>query len=157
LSWSAEISLRLLWTCLETNCLHYEPELTDLVLVGFASREGALTSPTVAGQACATEGGCCCCCCCLLFCSNAVKDCPVVVCLEEKILPAVVLGALCDFLFCISSLACLHSRWLEGWSSCPSTAIQLQHVSIGAVLLYSELALCMWPSPYHLERGVACS
>jgi hypothetical protein len=115
LSWSAEIPLRLLWTCRpETSCLHSEPELSDLVLAGCASREGV--------QACATEG----CCCCVLLRSAAAKARPGMVRLEEITLP-VVLGALCDFPYCTSSLACLQPRYLEGWGSSLSTNLHLNN------------------------------
>jgi hypothetical protein len=57
----------------------------------------ALISPTVAGQASATECGWGCCCCCMLLRSTAASDCPVVVWLEEYTLPVVVLVAVCDF------------------------------------------------------------
>jgi hypothetical protein len=46
--------------------------------------------------------------------STAAKDSPGAVRLEENTLHVVVLGALCDFPFRISSLACLQPRQLEG-------------------------------------------
>jgi hypothetical protein len=41
------------------------------------------------------------------------QDLPGVVWLEENILPAVVLGALCDFPFRTSSLACLQTVYIK--------------------------------------------
>jgi hypothetical protein len=140
LSLSAEMPLRLPWTCRsETNCLNQEPELTALVRVGCASREGV--------QAYATEGGWGCCCCCVLLHSIAAKASPGMVWLEENTLPLVV------FLFRVSSLACLQPRQSEGWGSSPSTNLQLLHVSINALLLFSGHSFCRWPSPHHIQRG----
>jgi hypothetical protein len=64
---------------------------------------GALISPTVVRHACVTEDswGC------VLLRSTAMKDSPGVVWLEENTVPVVVLGALCNFLFHISSSVCL--------------------------------------------------
>jgi hypothetical protein len=51
-----------------------------------------------------------CYCCCVLLRSTAAKDSSGMVWLEENTLPVVVLGALCNFLFGISFLACVQPR-----------------------------------------------
>jgi hypothetical protein len=76
-------------------------------------------------------------CCCVLLRSAAAKDSHGVVWLEVNTLAVVVSGALCDFLFRISSLACPQPLQLEEWGSSPSTNLQSQHVRIDAVLPFS--------------------
>jgi hypothetical protein len=70
---------------------------------------GVLISPTAAGQACATGGGWGYCCSVLLRIA-AAKDSPGVLRLEENTLPVVVLDALCDLFFRVSSLTWLQRR-----------------------------------------------
>jgi hypothetical protein len=105
LSWSAEISLRLLWTCRsETNCLHEEPELSDLVLViRCASRAGGTHFSHCGGARLCNWGQLR-----LLLRSTTAKDSPRVVWLEENTLPIVVLSALCDFLFRMPAASIVH-------------------------------------------------
>jgi hypothetical protein len=73
--------------------------------------------------------------------------------LEEYTLPVVVLGSLYDFLFRISSMACLQSRQLVQWGYPPSTNLQLQHVRIDTVLSFSGHSFCRWPPSHHIQQG----
>jgi hypothetical protein len=83
---------------------------------------------------------------------------PGVVRFEENTFPVVVLGVLCDFLFCSSSSACLQPRLLAGWAFSSSANWQLQHVGVEAAFSFSGHPLCRWPPPHHRHRGgVVCS
>jgi hypothetical protein len=74
----------------------------------------------------------------------------VLVWLEEKTLPVVVLGTLCSFLFHIYTLAWLQHRQLVEWGSSLSTKLQLQHVSINAALSLSGHSY-RWSPLHHIR------
>jgi hypothetical protein len=115
---------------------------------------GALFSPTVAGQTCANKGGWGCCCHCVLLHSTAMKDSPGVVWLEENTLPIVVLGALWDFLFCISSLACLQP--LDSWRD--EVPLRPPTCSCSMYALFRAFLVQMTaPTPHTMGRLVAVS
>jgi small-conductance mechanosensitive channel len=80
----------------------------------------------------------------LLLCCTPAKGSPGVVWLEKNTITIVVLGALCNFLLCISCLLCLQPQQLEEWPSSSSTNFQLQHVGIHAVLPFSKHSLHRW-------------
>jgi hypothetical protein len=72
---------------------------------------------------------------CLFSCSQlhrkaVMKDMAGVVNFEGNFLPVVVLCVFWDYLFRISSLACLQPRYLERRAVSPSASWQLQHVRV---------------------------
>jgi hypothetical protein len=75
----------------------------------------------------------------LLLRITAAKVCPGVVWLEESTLP-LVLGALWDFLFRISSLACLQPRCFERWDSSPSTNLPIVW-SVKLLLIFASTVI----------------
>jgi hypothetical protein len=58
------------------------------------------------------------------------KEISEVLTFDENTLLDVVLDVLSEFLFCISSFACLQPRQLVGWAFFPSTKRQLQHADV---------------------------
>jgi hypothetical protein len=115
--------------------------------------EAVVLNFTSAGGSAIGSWRACGCCCAVLLRSAAAMETPGVVSLEEKTLPVVVLGVLCDLFFCRSSFACLQPRQLAGCGFSPSANRQLQKDGVQAAFSFSGHSLCRRPPPYHTQRG----